>query len=85
MHNDFHNTHGIFPLFDGLQVQDMEKPLHTVGTTPGTPNGQPKEETNEEADTLKIGEKSKIDIATDTVKSTASAITNGLNSLKLSN
>ncbi|KAF2455151.1 methylenetetrahydrofolate reductase 2 [Lineolata rhizophorae] len=25
VHNDFHQTHGVFPLFDGLEVKDMDK------------------------------------------------------------
>jgi len=27
VHNDFHQTHGLFPLFDGLTVQDLDKPF----------------------------------------------------------
>ena len=27
MHNDFHQTNGIFPLFDGLCVKDIDKTL----------------------------------------------------------
>lgn len=26
VHNDFHQTHGLFPLFDGLSVEGLEKP-----------------------------------------------------------
>ncbi|CAG8960999.1 hypothetical protein HYFRA_00002539 [Hymenoscyphus fraxineus] len=33
VHNDFHQTHGLFPLFDGLAVENLEKPfeVHTNG------------------------------------------------------
>jgi methylenetetrahydrofolate reductase (NADPH) len=27
VHNDFHQTHGLFPLFDGLEVEDLDKPV----------------------------------------------------------
>jgi len=30
VHNDFHQTHGIFPLFDGLEIENIEKPQHVV-------------------------------------------------------
>ena len=44
VHNDFHQTHGIFDLFTGLQVEDMDKSLFvdvvtTNGATNGTTNG----------------------------------------------
>jgi methylenetetrahydrofolate reductase (NADPH) len=35
VHNDFHQTHGLFSLFDGLVVEDLDKPFevpHTNGT-----------------------------------------------------
>ena len=38
MHNDFRQSHGLIPLFDGLEVKDIEKPLHVVKDIP-TPNG----------------------------------------------
>jgi methylenetetrahydrofolate reductase (NADPH) len=28
VHNDFQASRGIFPIFDGLEVKDIEKPLH---------------------------------------------------------
>jgi methylenetetrahydrofolate reductase (NADPH) len=34
VHNDFHETHAIFPLFDGLEVDDIEKPLHEIKDLP---------------------------------------------------
>lgn len=30
VHNDFHETHGLFRLFDGLSVNNMDKPQHPV-------------------------------------------------------
>lgn len=59
----------------------MEKPLlqnETNGTN-GTSNGHVKEKEED----LNIGQKSKIETASDAIKSTASALTNGLNGLKV--
>ncbi|RDL38849.1 Methylenetetrahydrofolate reductase [Venustampulla echinocandica] len=39
VHNDFHHTHGIFPLFDGLSVEDLEKPFEVAGTNGVEPSG----------------------------------------------
>jgi methylenetetrahydrofolate reductase (NADPH) len=39
VHNDFHATRGIFPLFDGLEVKDLEKPLHSVNIDLPKTNG----------------------------------------------
>ncbi|KAH6663468.1 putative methylenetetrahydrofolate reductase 1 [Halenospora varia] len=42
VHNDFHQTHGLFPLFDGLSVEDIEKPFevpHTNGVETNGVNG----------------------------------------------
>jgi methylenetetrahydrofolate reductase (NADPH) len=39
VHNDFHATRGIFPIFDGLQVKDIDKPLHNPSVTMPTTNG----------------------------------------------
>lgn len=33
VHNDFHNTHGIFQLFDGLSVKDLKKPVEVNRVT----------------------------------------------------
>ncbi|KAF2019325.1 methylenetetrahydrofolate reduct [Aaosphaeria arxii CBS 175.79] len=72
VNNDFHVKHGIFPLFDGLQVQDMEKPLHPVGHTNsdsgsnGVSNGTSAQD----------GEKSILGNAVDAARS---ALQNGLN------
>ena len=63
VHNDFHVTRGIFPVFDGLKVSDMDKIIHNASvdapatnghaTTNGTHetngvNGQKSEISNEE-------------------------------------
>ncbi|KAF1982609.1 methylenetetrahydrofolate reductase 2 [Aulographum hederae CBS 113979] len=45
VHNDFHVGHGIVPLFDGLSVQDMDKPLHSINGINGT-NGTKEASTN---------------------------------------
>ncbi|TVY65533.1 Methylenetetrahydrofolate reductase [Lachnellula suecica] len=47
VHNDFHQTHGLFPLFDGLIVKDIDTPFkvetangeHTNGTKTNGVNG----------------------------------------------
>jgi len=38
VHNDFHATRGIFPIFDGLSVKDMEKPLYSLNSELSTTN-----------------------------------------------
>jgi methylenetetrahydrofolate reductase (NADPH) len=81
VHNDFHVTHGIFPLFDGFQVQDMEKPLHATGVT----NGDSENATTTNGDSTANGDKSILATAVDAAKSATSAITNGLNGLKVAN
>jgi methylenetetrahydrofolate reductase (NADPH) len=35
VHNDFHQAHGLFPLFDDLEVEDLDKPVE-VWETNGT-------------------------------------------------
>jgi methylenetetrahydrofolate reductase (NADPH) len=32
VHNDFHQTHGLFPLFDGLEVENLEKEVEAIHT-----------------------------------------------------
>jgi len=39
VHNDFHETHGIFRLFDGLEVSDMDKHSSNGFLTNGLTNG----------------------------------------------
>ena len=34
VHNDFRQSHGLIPLFDGLEVQEIEKPLHVIKDLP---------------------------------------------------
>ena len=45
VHNDFHESHAIFPIFDGLAIKDISKPLHEVKSLPvrATTNGTPAE------------------------------------------
>ncbi|KAF2279007.1 methylenetetrahydrofolate reductase 2 [Westerdykella ornata] len=80
VHNDFHVTHGIFHLFDGLQVPNMDKPLHSTGTVNGQANGESKEEVNG----ANTEEKSKTQAAAEALKSAASALSNGLNGVTVS-
>lgn len=35
VHNDFHSTHGIFKLFNGLQVADLDDPAKRTKHTNG--------------------------------------------------
>lgn len=37
VHNDFHQTHGLFPLFDGLSVEDLDKPQAVPNGSIDTP------------------------------------------------
>jgi methylenetetrahydrofolate reductase (NADPH) len=91
VHNDFHVTRGIFPIFDGLEVKDIEKPLHSVnvdlptaddaagtnGTrgTNGT-NGETKEAHGEEKQNPSL-------LAA--AKAAAVEVTNGIKGLAVSN
>jgi len=34
VNNDFHQNDTIFRLFDGLEVKNMEEPIHANGTIP---------------------------------------------------
>ncbi|CAL3965218.1 unnamed protein product [Diplocarpon coronariae] len=36
VHNDFHQTHGLFPLFDGLEVENIDAPFEALPETNGT-------------------------------------------------
>jgi hypothetical protein len=42
VNNDFHETHGIFPIFDGLQVQDMDKAIEIAEDVQDTLTGNVK-------------------------------------------
>jgi methylenetetrahydrofolate reductase (NADPH) len=81
VHNDFHVTHGIFPLFEGLQVPDMEKPLHSTGVINNDSGSAPT--TNGDATTN--GDKSILATAVDAAKSATSTVTNSLNGLTVAN
>ncbi|KAJ5052181.1 uncharacterized protein L3040_001940 [Drepanopeziza brunnea f. sp. 'multigermtubi'] len=35
VHNDFHQTHGLFPLFDGMEVKDIDIPFEPLPETKG--------------------------------------------------
>ena len=39
MNNDFHQTHTIFQLFEGLELKDIAKPQHEVKDQPAATNG----------------------------------------------
>jgi methylenetetrahydrofolate reductase (NADPH) len=39
VHNDFHVEGGIFPIFEGLEVKDLDKPLHSANIDLPTANG----------------------------------------------
>lgn len=85
MHNDFHATRGIFPIFNGLEVKDMDKPLHTPSAD--LPNANGSENVNEANGvngtngTHKEENPSLIDVA----KAAAIEVTNGMKSLAVSN
>jgi methylenetetrahydrofolate reductase (NADPH) len=37
VHNDFHKTHGLFPLFDGLEVEGLNDPYEVNEAMNGVP------------------------------------------------
>lgn len=88
VHNDFHVTHGIFPIFDGLQVKDMDKPLHNPSVDLPTPT-----ETNGANGTLGTsgetkaahGEEKQNSGLLATAKSAVVDVTNGMKGLAVSN
>jgi methylenetetrahydrofolate reductase (NADPH) len=98
VHNDFHVTRGIFPLFDGLKVADMENELHTTTTAdvPST-NGEDLHNNTNGADatngtkgaagTYEGSEAPNQDKPglLEAAKSAAVEVTNGMNGLSLSN
>ena len=94
VHNDFHVTRGIFPLFDGLQVQDIDKPLHNACVDLPTTNGH--HETNGTNGTRGTngtngetkeahGEEKQNPSLLATAKSAAVEATNGMKGLAVSN
>jgi methylenetetrahydrofolate reductase (NADPH) len=91
VHNDFHATRGIFPLFDGLQVKDMDKKLHSVNIDlPGAnePNGangtRGTNGTNGETKEA-YGEEKQNPPLLATAKAAALEVTNGIKGLAVSN
>jgi methylenetetrahydrofolate reductase (NADPH) len=92
VHNDFHATRGIFPLFDGLEVKDIEKPLHTASVDMPTSNGH-NEENNGTRDTNGTqsetkeahGEEKQNPGLLATAKAAAVEVTNGIKGLAMSN
>jgi methylenetetrahydrofolate reductase (NADPH) len=93
VHNDFHVTSGIFPIFDGLKVEGMDKKFDngiaadlpttnghaTTNGTNGTTNGD-KTEAQKDPKEVK-DEKSLIE----TAKAAAVEVTNGIKNLAVSN
>lgn len=37
VHNDFHKTHGLFPLFDSLEVEGLNEPYEVEDAINGGP------------------------------------------------
>lgn len=85
VHNDFHATRGIFPIFNGLEVKDMDKPLHTPSADLPNANGSETvngaKGVNGTNGTHKEESPSLIDVA----KAAAIEVTNGMKSLAVSN
>jgi methylenetetrahydrofolate reductase (NADPH) len=92
VHNDFHATRGIFPIFDGLEVKDRDKPLVNPSVDLPSANGDEATKvvnggshtngTNgEQAEPHKEENPSLIDAA----KAAAVEVTNGMRSLAMSN
>jgi methylenetetrahydrofolate reductase (NADPH) len=92
VHNDFHESRGIFPIFDGLEVKDMDKPLHNPSADiPGVNGSEATNGTNgvhdtngtksEQAGPRKEENPSLIDAA----KAAAVEVTNGMTGLAASN
>ena len=92
VHNDFHESRGIFPIFDGLEVKDMDKPLHNLSADiPGVNDSEATNGTNgvhdtngtksEQAGPRKEENPSLIDAA----KAAAVEVTNGMTGLAASN
>ncbi|KAF1913327.1 methylenetetrahydrofolate reductase-domain-containing protein [Ampelomyces quisqualis] len=91
VHNDFHVTRGIFPIFEGLQVKDIDKPLHNPSVDLPTPT-----ETNGANGTLGTndsngetqeahGEEKQNSGLLATAKAAVADVTNGMKGLVVSN
>ncbi|KAJ4359864.1 methylenetetrahydrofolate reductase (NAD(P)H) met13 [Didymosphaeria variabile] len=74
VHNNFQEDNGIFPLFDGLEVTDMEKELHSTGIT----NGETTDGDSAASSRPTNGGKSTLNDLVEAAKSAASTVTNGI-------
>ena len=94
VHNDFHVTSGIFPLFDGLKVEGMEKKFEsgltatngTNGASAGASDGASKGTPNGEAPVTQKDAKEQKDEQSllETAKAAAVEVTNGVKNLAVS-
>jgi methylenetetrahydrofolate reductase (NADPH) len=93
VHNDFHVTRGIFPIFDGLQVKNMDTQLHQPSIDLPTTNGH--HQTNGENGTRGTkgtngetkeasGVEKQNHTVLDAAKSAAVEVTNGIKGLVVS-
>jgi methylenetetrahydrofolate reductase (NADPH) len=92
VHNDFHATRGIFPIFDGLEVKDMDKPLVNPSVDlPGANREEATKPVNGDSNTNgtngeKAGpRKEENPSLIDAAKAAAVEVTNGMRSLAMSN
>jgi methylenetetrahydrofolate reductase (NADPH) len=93
VHNDFHVTRGIFPIFDGLQVENMDTQLHQPSVDLPTTNGHHQtngengtrgtKDTNGETKEASGAEKQHPNLL-NAAKSAAIEVTNGLKGLAVS-
>ncbi|KAJ4310252.1 methylenetetrahydrofolate reductase (NAD(P)H) met13 [Neodidymelliopsis sp. IMI 364377] len=93
VHNDFHVTSGIFPIFDGLKVEGMDKKFDngiaadlpttnghaTTNGTNGTTNG---DKTEAQKDPKEVKDEKSL---VETAKAAAVEVTNGIKNLAVSN
>jgi methylenetetrahydrofolate reductase (NADPH) len=82
VHNDFHATRGIFPIFDGLEVKDMDKPLHKPSAD--LPNANGSEAVNG-TNGVNGTHKDESPGLIETAKAAAVEVTNGIKGLAVSN
>ena len=92
MHNDFHATRGIFPIFDGLEVKDMDKPLHPPSADLPNANGNEVvngtnvvHETNGANGQQAVPHKDESTSLLGTAKAAAVEVTNGIKDMAVSN
>jgi methylenetetrahydrofolate reductase (NADPH) len=91
VHNDFHAARGIFPIFDGLEVKDMDKQLHEPSIDLPGVNGHDEStngtsETNGTHDQKSAGPiKEENPGLIDAAKAAAIEVTNGVRNLMVSN